>query len=102
MSETEIQYSLTVNTEMTYSEVRKLETVIVRVLGYIKEMSGGNPDLIKAIEVIQRTILALRSLQLAIRAVQLSSGPIGWIYAGTTIIAAGISGYSIIDEITGR
>ncbi len=99
MSE-EVQFSLTVNTELTYSEVRKLETVIMRILGYVERLSGS-PDLQRLINVIQATITAIRSLQVALRSLELASGPIGLAFAATSVIAAGLSGYSIYESITG-
>jgi hypothetical protein len=99
MSE-EIQFNLTVSTELTYTEIRKLEIVLMRVLGYVEQLTG-NKDLRKAINVIQSMIVAIRSLQMAIRVLEVASGPIGWAYAGTTMIAAGLSGYSIYESITG-
>ncbi len=97
---TEIQYSLTVNTEMTYSELRKLETVLMRVMGYVQRFSG-NTDLNKFLEMIQKLIVTVRSLQMAIRALQLASGPIGWAYAATTIAGTALSGYSLYESLVG-
>ena len=97
MNEQEIQYSLTVNTELTYNEFRKLETVLFRVLSYIERMTGGNPELTRFINTIQATITALRTLQLAMRALQAASGPIGWAYAATSFIAVGFAGVSMLD-----
>lgn len=99
MSE-EVQWSLTVNTELTYSEVRKLETVLMRVLGYLRQFSG-NENLNETIMLIQRTITAIHSLQMAIRALQMASGPVGWAYAATSVVAAGLSGYSIYESMIG-
>ena len=97
----EIQYSLTVNTEMTYNEVRKLEIVLVRVLSYIEKLTGGDPTLAKLINTIQSIIVTIRTLQMAIRALEMASGPIGWAYAGTSLIAAGMTGLTLYDTIVG-
>lgn len=97
----EIQYSLSLNTDLTYSEVRKLETVLMRVLSYIERLTGDNPSLVKLINTIQSAITALRTLQSAIRAVEVASGPIGWAFAATSVVTAGFSGYSIYESITG-
>lgn len=97
----EIQYNLTVNTELAYNEVRKLEVVLMRVLSYIERLTGGHPELAKFINIIQSAITALRTLQMAIRAVELASGPIGWAYAATSVIAVGFSGYSIYETMRG-
>lgn len=96
MSE-EIQYSLTVNTEVTYSEIRKLETVLMRVLNYIEKLTGGNPQLAKLINTVQAAIVALRTLQIAMKALQMASGPIGWAYAATSFVAVGFAGVSMLD-----
>ncbi len=96
----EIQYSLTVNTELTYNEIRKLETVLIRVLSYVERLAG-NADLTKLINIIQATITAVRSLQMALRALELASGPIGWAYAATGVVAAGFAGYSMYESTIG-
>jgi hypothetical protein len=101
MSEqTEIQYNLVVNSEMTNSELRKLEIVLVRCLNYAS-MLTGDPNLKKGIRIMEQAIVTLRSLQIALRAVQMASGPIGWAYAATTIAAAGFSGYGIYESMVG-
>jgi hypothetical protein len=93
----EIQYSLTINTEVSYNNLRKLETVLMRVFSYIEKLSGGDPNLSKLINTIQAAIVALRTLQLAMRAVQAASGPIGWAYAATSFAAVGFAGLSMLD-----
>jgi hypothetical protein len=99
-SDTEIQYTLTLITRETQKEINKLETSLMRIAGYIQRFSG-NQDLNRTLELIQRAIVTLKSLQMAIRAVQLASGPIGWLYAGTSIVAAGMSGMAIFESTSG-
>jgi len=99
-AENEIQYSLTVNTELTYNQVRRLEIVLMRCLSYAEQLTG-DPNLKRGIQIMQQAITTLRTLQIAMRAVQMASGPIGWAYAGTTIIAAGLSGVSMYESIVG-
>ena len=85
-----IQYSLAVNTEMAYSDVRKLEIVIMRCLEYAQRLTGDE-NLKNGIQTIQQAITALRSLQIAIRQLEIASGPLGWALALTSAVAAGAS-----------
>jgi hypothetical protein len=96
----EIQYVLTANTELAYSELRKLETVLIRITNYIERLTGS-PELRKLLNFIQATITAVRSLQMALRALEVASGPIGWAYAATSVAATGFSGYNIYESIVG-
>jgi hypothetical protein len=86
----EIQYSLTLNTEMAYSDVRKLEIVLVRCLSYASQLTG-DPNLKKGIQTIEQAIMSLRMLQIAIRQAEIAAGPIGWALALTSGIATGAS-----------
>jgi hypothetical protein len=85
-----IQYSLAVNTEMAYSDIRKLEIVIIRCLEYAQRLTGDQ-NLKNGIQTIQQTITAVRSLQIALRQLEIASGPIGWALALTSAVAAGAS-----------
>jgi hypothetical protein len=101
MSETtEIQYNLTLNTEMTYNELRKLEIILMRCLSYASRLTGDE-NLKRGIQVLQQAITTLRTLQLTMRAVQMASGPIGWAYAATSLVGVGFSGYSMYETIVG-
>jgi hypothetical protein len=93
----EMQYNLTINTEMSYNNLRKLETVLMRVFSYVERFTGGDPNIAKLINTIQAAIVALRTLQMAMRAVQAASGPIGWAYAATSMLAVGFAGVSMLD-----
>jgi len=87
VSSVEIEYVLTVNTELAYSEIRKLEITAMRVLGYLRRLTG-NEDVDGAIMKIQQLITAIRAMQMAMRAMEFASGPIGWMFAATSIIGA--------------
>jgi hypothetical protein len=69
MSEnTEIQYSLTLNTEMAYSDVRKLETTIVRALDEVATLTNNRDvktftkDIIELINLIRQAQMEARVL----------------------------------------
>jgi hypothetical protein len=73
----------------------------MRIIGYINIISPGNSSIRTLTTYAQSAIVTFRSLQIAIRAVQAAAGPVGWLYAGTTVVAAGLSGYSMYEALTG-
>lgn len=82
MSEkTEIEYSLLINAENAYGEIRKMEIICFRLLGMVQRFSGGDPNLQNMIAIIQKTIMWVRHLQMTIHAFEVASGPLGWVYA---------------------
>ena len=98
MSSTEIEYTLTVNTEMARSEMRKLETTIQRILGDIRRLSGGNESIDAVTMKLQEAVTAYRAWQLAITALNMATGPIGWVYAGTAVIGAAFATGSFLNS----
>lgn len=106
---TEVEYTLTINTELVSGDIRKLEVSLMRILSYIERLTGGNPNLEKLINIIQKVITTIRSLQIALNtfntAVALSAagllGPVGWLYLGSSIAGAAFSGYSMYESLAG-
>jgi hypothetical protein len=96
-----LQYSLTVQTDYSRKEIQKLEASLMRIIGYINMITPGNSSVRTLTVLAQDAIVTFRSLQLAIRAVEIAAGPVGWLYAGTSIVAAGLSGYSMYEALTG-
>lgn len=98
MSETTtLDYLVTVNAEQCYTELRKLEISLIRILGFIERMSG-DPNIDNFANKIQRTIVLIRQAQIAFRALYAlmagtMGGPIGWLFAGTQIVGIGLSMY---------
>lgn len=84
----EVDYLLTVNTGPSYNEIRRLEMSLMRLMSLVKQFSG-NEDINQLIDYIQKAIMIVRSLQIALRALQAASGPIGWLYAATTLLGTG-------------
>lgn len=101
MSTAEVEYNIRVNFDsQVYSDIKKLETSLIRISGYLIRLSG-NESLTQTLRLIQDVIIALRSLQIAMRAVQAASGPVGWIYAATTVAAVGFTGLSMYETMRG-
>lgn len=97
---TEIQYLLTVNCEMTYNELRKLEMSLIRILSYVKRFCGDE-NVAKAIGTVEKLIMTIRMCQIAIRALEAAEGPIGWLYAITTAVGAAISTATFASDLGG-
>lgn len=102
MSESQtIEYNLTVNADLAFSDIRKLEIALVRCLNLAQRFTGDE-NLKDGLATIQKTIMLLRTMQMAYRAVQIarmSAGdPIAWFSAATTVMATSMS---IYDTITG-
>jgi hypothetical protein len=97
----EIQYLLTVNTEHAQRDIRRLETSLMRIMNAIERLTPNNTELSKLITIAQNTITIMVALQNTIRATQLALGPIGWLYAGTSMLATGLTGYSLYESMRG-
>lgn len=84
---TEIEYSLLINAEGAYGDIRKIEIIMMRCMSIVQRFTGGNPDLANAIAMMQKTIMWIRHLQMVIHAFEAATGPLGWIYAAVTAVS---------------
>lgn len=96
-----VSFSLEVNVQKAYEEVRELQTVLSRSLALASRLTGSE-DLKKSIAVMQRAIAIANQLRLALAALQaarmVAGDPLAWAMAG---IAAGEVAVSMY-EVTGR
>jgi len=95
-----VTFNLELNVEQAYSEVRKLETALFRVLSMARR-AGLPEDLSRAFTMIQRQIMTVRMLTTALVALNmaLSAGsPAGVLLAITGF--AGV-GFSMVDTLAG-
>jgi cytochrome b len=83
---TEIEYSLLVNTDLTYNEIRKLEIITFRLLGIVGRMTGGDPNLQAFVAQMQKVIMWIRHLQMVMKALEATT-PIGQLYAIITAVS---------------
>ncbi len=88
----DVSFSLEVNIKEAYVEVRRLTTLVFRMLDVAQRMSGS-PELDVFIAKAQRLISILNQARLTIMAFQIAAGPIGWGLAivglvGTTLTIA--------------
>lgn len=91
-----MSFSLEVNIEQAYRDVRRLQALLYRTLGLLHRISGDE-DLASTITQVQQLIAWLNTLRLTIAAVQAASGPIGW---GLALVGIGetlLTGYEIME-----
>jgi len=83
-----VSFSLEVNVEKAYENVRKLQTILYRTLGLIRRM-GLSEELDAQIAQIQRVIAIVNSLRLtyaALQAARMAAGdPVAWAMAGVSV-----------------
>lgn len=83
------------------TEVRKMEISLIRIMNLVRRFSG-HEEVNKMMDSIQRAIMLLRQMQIAIRATQAAisaSGPVGWIYAGITVVSTLITTATMVQEM---
>lgn len=78
--------------DATYNDLRKIEMTMMRLFGVLNRVFPNSP-VSKVIQDIEHTIMLLRQAQMAIRAVEAASGPIGWAYAGVSVVSVALSTY---------
>lgn len=89
MSEdTIVSFSLEVNVEKAYEEVRRLQTVLSRTLGLAARLTGDE-NLERGIRTMQRAIAIANQLRLALAALQaarMAAGdPLAWAMFGVSV-----------------
>lgn len=85
-----VSFSLEVNIEKAYEDIRRVQTLLYRTLGLVSRLTGNeNVDL--AIRHIQRLIAWLNQLRLTIAAFEATTGPIGWAMLGLTVATTAVS-----------
>jgi len=88
----DVSFSLEVNVEKAYENIRRLQTVLYRTLGLLRRM-GLSEELDAQIMQIQSLIAVVNSLRLAyiaLQAARMAAGdPIAWGMAGVSVASAG-------------
>jgi len=101
-SDETVSFSLEVNVEKAYENVRKLQTVIFRVMGLMRRM-GLSEDIDAAINKIQTAITLLNQYRLTLAAAQAASGPLGWALLGISVATTMYTSVEFMEsELRGR
>jgi hypothetical protein len=97
-SSSEVSFLLSVNVnELSFSEVRKIEMSLFRILSYVRRFCG-NESVANAIAKGEQLITLARHVQIALHALEIAEGPIGWLYALTTVIGTGLAASDLMME----
>ena len=92
MSSTEeINYLMTVDIDNARTNLRQIESLLMRTLSLMRRFTGGNEDLDSAIITIQRMITVARQLQMAMTMLMTGSPfglLMGLVSLGTTAFMA--------------
>lgn len=85
-----VSFSLEINVEEAYTQIRRLETVLYRSLSLLARL--GLPEKVEdMIREIQKAIAILNQLRLTLIAVQAASGPIGWALAAISALSTAVT-----------
>ena len=93
-----VSFSLEINVEKAYENIRKLETVLYRSMGLLQQLTGS-PEIDRALAQIQSVIVALNQLRLVIAQLQAVSGPIGWAMLLTSLATTAFTYSDVVNEI---
>ena len=97
----DVSFSLEINVEEAYTEIRKLQTLVYRTIGLIRQM-GLPEETDEMLAKIQLVIAQINALRIALIALQAALGPMDWALAGVGLAIAAIGAGSAMQEIVGR
>jgi hypothetical protein len=88
----EVVVGLRTDTSRVMTPLREMESVASRTARILTRMSGSD-SFDAAMAKAQSLLMTLRMIQFSIHAIEVASGPIGWLYAGITAVTAAIYAY---------
>jgi len=96
-----VSFSLEVNVEKAYEDVRRLQTAFYRTLGLAAQLTGDE-NLQRGIRTMQRAIAVANQLRLALAALQaarMAAGdPLAWAMAGLSFAEVGVSVFEVSNR----
>ena len=95
-----VSFSLEVNVEQAYTQLRKYQTLLYRSLGLVRRLTGGDENLDRAISLMQRAIAITNQLRLAMIALHAASGPVGWGLAAIGIAESALTLNDFMYDVT--
>jgi hypothetical protein len=86
-----IEFSIEIGgLDMSHREIRMLEIALYRLMGQIKKVTGKD-NIGQAFAEIQRITLIARIATTALYALNAAEGPVGWLFAITSVSATGFA-----------
>jgi len=90
-----VSFSLEVNIQEAYEDIRRVETILFRTLNLVQRLSGDE-KLDAFVSKLQRLIMIVNQARLTIAAFQIVAGPIGW---GLAIVGLAGTALTIAEEM---
>jgi hypothetical protein len=101
IDDTSVSFSLEINLEEAYTQLRKLQTITYRSLGLIRRLTGDE-NLDRAIAKMQKAIMVMNQLRLAyasLQALRMAAGdPLAWAMAGLAAAEAAVSFWDVSNS----
>lgn len=94
-----VSFSLEVNVEQAYTELRRVQTLLYRTLGLIRRLGGGDEDIIRVIDKLQRLIMIMNMVRLTAIAMHTAMGPVGWGLAAVGLATTAMTSFELADSI---
>ena|SRR5271157_4699873 len=79
--------------------MRQGEMVLMR-LGLAMERLGLPKDVREAITALMRVIQTVRLLQTTLMLLEAAEGPVGWLFAGMSLVTTGLTASSALSDVT--
>jgi hypothetical protein len=92
--------SLREDIETTNISMRQGEMTLIRFT-YALERLGLPKDVRQVVTTLMRVIQTIRLVQISITMLEMAEGPIGWLMAGMSVAAAGMTGISAVKDVMG-
>ena len=102
MADYPVSFSLEINVEPTYENVRRLQTVLSRSLGLAARLTGDE-NLKRGIQTMQKAIVTANQLRLALAALQaarMAAGdPLAWAMAAVGVVSTIVTVSELAEDL---
>ena len=86
----------------SYHDIRMVEMSVIRIGNDLEKMTGSR-EVKQVMNYLDRVIMKIRMVQIMLHALEIASGPIGWLYFGATALSTGMMiGEPIYDSLQGK
>lgn len=94
-----VSFSLEVNVEKAYTEIRRVQALLYRTLGLLQRMGGGDEDIMRVIAKLQRLIAIMNMVRLTAIAMHTAMGPVGWGLAAVGLAGTVMTSMDFADSV---
>jgi hypothetical protein len=94
-----VSLSLELNTQQAEASVRQCLTLLNKTLYLVQQLGGGDPDVQRLINNLNRAIALMNQLRLTVIALEAASGPVGWALAGVGLALTALSATDFVQDM---